>query len=65
MAVALPREMQLLHALDTYDSPLEMTALAATYRVRPIALAEFMHDFLSRSFGGQGHAVFADDDAAG
>jgi uncharacterized protein YbjT (DUF2867 family) len=38
----------LLHALETYDSPLEMTALAATYGVKPTPLAEFVRDFLRR-----------------
>lgn len=33
--------------LETYDSPLDMTALAATYGVTPTGLREFVHAFVS------------------
>lgn len=39
----------LLAALDTYDSPMDMTQLTAQYGVRPTALAEFVHGFLTPS----------------
>lgn len=34
-------------ALASYDSPLEMTALASTYGVAPTPLAEFVHSFVA------------------
>ena len=37
----------LFQALETYDSPLEMTALAATYEVIPTSLGDFVHTFVS------------------
>ncbi len=44
---------ELLHALETYDSPLEITALSAAYGVRPTPLAEFVHDFVAKSRSGK------------
>lgn len=37
----------LFQVLETYDSPLDMTALAFTYGVTPTALKEFVHAFVS------------------
>jgi len=37
----------LLAALDTYDSPMDMTQLTAQYGVRPTTLPEFVHGFLT------------------
>lgn len=37
----------LFQVLETYDSPLDMTALAVTYGVRPTGLKDFVHDFVS------------------
>lgn len=37
----------LLQLLETYDSPLDMTALAATYGVSPTGLGDFVHAFVS------------------
>ncbi len=45
----------LLHALETYDSPLEITALCAGYGVRPTPFGEFVHDFVMRSRSGELH----------
>jgi len=39
----------LLAALDTYDSPLEMSELSSTYGVPPTALADFVHGFVQAS----------------
>ena len=39
----------LLAALETYDSPLDSSALAATYGVAPTSLAEFVHSFVAAS----------------
>ena len=45
---AMPEQVNgLFQLLETYDSPLEMTALAATYGVTPTALREFVHAFVS------------------
>lgn len=62
----MPEEINnLLHALDTYDSPLEMAALATTYGVRPTLLAEFVHDLVSRAHGGkEGRSAYAANDGA-
>lgn len=38
---------QLFQVLETYDSPLDMRGLAATYEVTPTALDEFVHGFVS------------------
>jgi len=37
----------LLAALETYDSPLEMTAMARAYAVRQTPLAEIVHEFVT------------------
>jgi uncharacterized protein YbjT (DUF2867 family) len=37
----------LLTALETYDSPLDMTALAAAFRVIPTTLADFVRSFIA------------------
>ena len=42
----------LFQALETYDSPLDMTALAATYDVTPTALGDFVHTFVSSASSG-------------
>jgi len=38
-----------LAALDTYDSPLDMTGLSSTYGVRPTTMADFVHGFVTNS----------------
>ena len=38
---------QIFQALETYDSPLDPSALAATYEVTPTALEDFVHAFVS------------------
>lgn len=43
---------ELLHALETYDSPLDITSVSAAYGVRPTPLAEFVHDFVARARSG-------------
>lgn len=37
----------LFQVLETYDSPLDMTAMAVTYGVTPTALEDFVHAFVS------------------
>ena len=37
----------LFQALETYDSPIDMSALAATYGVSPTRLEDFVHAFVS------------------
>lgn len=37
----------LFQLLETYDSPLDMTALATTYGVTPTPLRDYVHDFVS------------------
>jgi hypothetical protein len=37
----------LLNALETYDSPLDTTALAAAYQIRLTTLADFVRGFVS------------------
>ena len=37
----------LFQMLETYDSPLDMTAMAVTYGVTPTGLKDFVHDFVS------------------
>ncbi|MDQ3573408.1 MAG: SDR family oxidoreductase [Actinomycetota bacterium] len=37
----------LFQALETYDSPLDMTAMAVTYGVTPTGLDDFVHAFVS------------------
>ncbi|MDQ3641097.1 MAG: SDR family oxidoreductase [Actinomycetota bacterium] len=37
----------LFQVLETYDSPLDMSAMAATYGVTPTALKDFVHAFVS------------------
>lgn len=39
----------LLAALDTYDTPMDMTQLTGQYGVRPTTLAEFVHSFVTTS----------------
>ena len=39
----------LLVALETYDSPIDSSALAAAYGIRPTTLAEFAHDVVAAS----------------
>jgi NADH dehydrogenase len=39
----------LFQVLETYDSPLDMSAMAATYGVTPTALKDFVHAFVSRA----------------
>lgn len=41
-----PAVGEVLAAMDTYDSPLDMTALAATYGVTPTPLAKFVRELL-------------------
>lgn len=43
----------LLQALESYDSPLDMTALSVRYGIRPTPFAEFVHDFVARSRSGE------------
>ena len=38
---------ELLTALETYDSPLDMTDLAAAYRINLTTLADFVRSFLA------------------
>lgn len=40
----------LFQALETYDSPLDMTALTATYGVTPTTLGDFVHTFVSSAY---------------
>lgn len=40
---------QLLAALDTYDSPLDITELADTYDVTPTTVTDFVRDFVAAS----------------
>lgn len=40
--------LPLFAALDTYDSPLDVTQLIAQYGVRPTTLADFVHGFVTR-----------------
>ena len=42
----------LVTALDTYDSPIDMTELASTYGVRPTPLSEFVKGFVAASRSG-------------
>ena len=42
----------LFQVLETYDSPLDMSALAATYGVTPTRLEDFVHAFVSTATGG-------------
>jgi hypothetical protein len=37
----------LLSALETYDSPLDMTELAAAYRIRLTTLSDFVRGFIA------------------
>ncbi|MDQ4038844.1 MAG: hypothetical protein M3313_10980, partial [Actinomycetota bacterium] len=37
----------LLAALDTYDSPMDMTQLASQYGVKPTTLGDFVHGFVT------------------
>lgn len=39
----------LLAALETYDSPIDSSALAAAYGIRPTTLADFAHDVVTAS----------------
>jgi hypothetical protein len=39
----------LLAALETYDSPLDMTGTSRTFGVPPTPLADFVQDFVSRA----------------
>ncbi|MDQ3735449.1 MAG: hypothetical protein M3400_15895, partial [Actinomycetota bacterium] len=39
----------LLSALNTYDSPMDMSQLASQYGVRPTTLADFVHGFVTTS----------------
>jgi len=38
---------QMLAALDTFDSPIEIREVSATYGVRPTGVAEFVHGFVA------------------
>jgi hypothetical protein len=40
---------ELLTALETYDSPLDTTTLATTYRITPTRLVDFVHGFIQTS----------------
>lgn len=40
---------ELLAALDTYDSPMDMSELASTYGVTPTSLADFVRGFVAAS----------------
>ena len=42
----------LFQVLETYDSPLDMTAMAATYGVTPTGLKDFVHTFVSTATSG-------------
>ncbi|MEA2828169.1 MAG: hypothetical protein QOG43_2608 [Actinomycetota bacterium] len=42
----------LFQMLETYDSPLAMEALAATFGVTPTGLDDFVHGFVSTAVGG-------------
>ena len=44
-----PMITELLTALETYDSPLDTTALATTYRITPTRLVDFVHGFIQTS----------------
>ncbi len=44
-----PMITELLNALETYDSPLDTTALATTYRITPTRLVDFVHGFIQTS----------------
>lgn len=44
----------LFHALETYDSPLDMTAMADTYGVTPTGLKDFVHAFVSTATSSGG-----------
>lgn len=37
----------LLTAIDTYDSPIDMTELSAAYGVTPTTLDDFVRDFVA------------------
>ncbi|CAA9496595.1 MAG: hypothetical protein AVDCRST_MAG38-2963 [uncultured Solirubrobacteraceae bacterium] len=39
----------LLAALDTYDSPIDISTLSNTYRITPTTVADFAHDFIATS----------------
>lgn len=44
----LPDQVNILfHALETYDSPLDVTELSAVYGVRPTSIGEFVEGFLA------------------
>lgn len=44
----LPEQVNaLFHALETYDSPIDMTALTAAYGIRPTPLSDFVRRFLA------------------
>ncbi len=36
----------LLTAMETYDSPIDSSALATAYGITPTPLADFVHDFI-------------------
>lgn len=44
-----PFVSELLTALDTYDSPLDMTGPSSTYGIRPTPLADFVHDLVAEA----------------
>jgi NADH dehydrogenase len=44
-----PMMNQLLAAMDGYDSPVEMTAMAETFGVNPTSLDDFVHGFVAAS----------------
>ncbi len=44
----LPTQVNVLfHALETYDSPLDITELSGSYGVTPTSIGEFVEDFLA------------------
>jgi len=46
--MGMPEQVNgLFQMLETYDSPLDMSVLAATYEVTPTALEDFVHAFVS------------------
>ena len=44
-----PMITELLTALETYDSPLDTTALATTYNITPTRLVDFVQGFIQTS----------------
>jgi nucleoside-diphosphate-sugar epimerase len=44
--------IDLLSALDTYDSPLDMDEMRLTYAVEPTSLADYVRTFVQSCIGG-------------